>query len=158
MTSHDSTHASTPARTAAENFEQLLVNNRQYAEHEHIGYEPIAPRFFQEMFMLRLVAEADGDIPGTGWNFIVLHHTDCGITRLHPHPDLVAEYLGTDADHLDEYHPDDPRQAVRDDIDILRDNAFFPSEFNVAGLVYDVHTGNLETVQALAPLRPDPNL
>ena len=35
----------------------------------------------------------------------------------------------------------DPYQSVLDDLETLRTNPFFPAEFNVTGLVYDVHTG-----------------
>ena len=114
----------------------------------------ITPTFFQQMFMLRLVAQADGDAPGPGWNFIVLHHTDCGITRLGDHPDLLAGYFGVTADHLDDQHPMDPYQAVLDDIETLRANPFFPAEFTVTGLVYDVHTGLTQLVAPPARLRP----
>ena len=114
----------------------------------------ITPTFFQQMLMLRLVAQADGDAPGTGWNFIVLHHTDCGITRLGPHPELLAGYFGVDVDHVDDRHPMDPHRAVRDDIETLRANPFFPSEFTVTGLVYDVDTGLTEVVTPPSRLRP----
>ncbi len=111
----------------------------------------ITPTFFQEMFLLRLVAQADSDAPGTGWNFIVLHHTDCGITRLGQHPELLSDYLGVAADDLDHRHPMDAYQAVRDDVEVLRANPFFPSEFNVTGLVYDVHTGLVQVVTTTNP-------
>lgn len=44
-------------------------------------------------------------------------------------------------------------QSVVTDIDLLRANPFFPSEFHVAGLVYDVDTGEVHTVVPLQPLR-----
>jgi carbonic anhydrase len=34
------------------------------------------------MAMLRIVAKTSGGEIGQGWNLIVLHHNDCGITRL----------------------------------------------------------------------------
>jgi len=45
----------------------------------------ITPATLQTMAMLRIVAKASGGEIGLGWNLIVLHHNDCGITRLaHP--------------------------------------------------------------------------
>ena len=115
----------------------------------------ITPSFFQQMMMLRLVAQADGDNPGDGWNFIVLHHTDCGITRLGPHTDLLAQYFGVPLGALPACHIMDPRAAVEADIETLRTNPFFPSEFHVSGLVYDVATGLVDTVVGPERLRPD---
>src|SRR2546428_8007633 len=40
------------------------------------------PDTFQTMAALRTIAQVEGVTPGSGWNLIVLHHTDCGITRL----------------------------------------------------------------------------
>ena len=115
----------------------------------------ITPTFFSEMLMLRLVATSasDGAAPGAGWNVIVLHHTDCGITRLEPYPDMLAGYFGVDAAELEHRHVMDPFESVVADIETLRGNPFFPSEFHVAGLVYDVHTGEVHTVVPLSPLR-----
>ncbi len=114
----------------------------------------ITPRFFQEMLMLRLVAQADGDQPGSGWNVIVLHHTDCGITRLSPYPDLLAGYFDIAVEDLDHVRPNDPYASVQHDIATLRANPFFPSEFTLTGLVYDVHTGIVDIVTPPAPTRP----
>ncbi len=114
----------------------------------------ITPNFFREMMMLRLVAQADGDTPGDGWNFVVLHHTDCGITRLGDHPDLLAGYFGVEHDHLGDVHVSDPYLSVRHDVETLRSNPFFPSEFTVSGLVYDVATGVIDVVVPPERLRP----
>lgn len=117
----------------------------------------ITPRFFQEMLLLRAVAVAAGGLgPGDGWNVIVLHHTDCGITLLESQPELLAPFFGVEAGALHERHVSDPFRSVVADIELLRANPFFPSEFNVAGLVYDVHAGGVHTVVPLQPLRPRP--
>ena len=42
----------------------------------------ITPATLQIMAMLRVVAKANGGEIGSGWNLVVLHHTDCGITCL----------------------------------------------------------------------------
>lgn len=114
----------------------------------------ITPNFFKEMLMLRLVAQADGDAPGEGWNFVVLHHTDCGITRLAPYGDLLAGYFGTTPEEIDTCHVMDPFESVRHDVETLASNPFFPSEFVVSGLVHDVHTGLTTAVVPPHRLRP----
>jgi carbonic anhydrase len=54
----------------------------------------ITPATLQIMAMLRIVAQANGGEIGQGWNFIVLHHTDCGITCLAHSPELLAKHFG----------------------------------------------------------------
>lgn len=52
----------------------------------------INPATLQNMAVARSVAEAQGKEVGPGWNLIVLHHTDCGITPcLHHAPELLAK-------------------------------------------------------------------
>ena len=46
----------------------------------------ITPATLQTMAMLRIVAQASGGEIGQGWNLTVLHHNDCGITRLAQSP------------------------------------------------------------------------
>jgi carbonic anhydrase len=53
------------------------------------------------MAILRVVAQAGGGQLGLGWNLIVLHHTDCGTTRLTSAPELLAGYLGVAPADLD---------------------------------------------------------
>src|ERR1700738_3288230 len=43
------------------------------------------PDTMQTMAALGAIARAEGASPGPGWNLVVLHHTDCGITRLGEH-------------------------------------------------------------------------
>jgi carbonic anhydrase len=54
----------------------------------------IALATLQTMAMLRIVAKASGGEIGQGWNLIVLHHNDCGITRLAHSPELQAKHFG----------------------------------------------------------------
>jgi carbonic anhydrase len=85
---------------------------------------------------------------------IVLHHTDCGITRLTRAPELLAGYLGVAPAHLDGLAISDPHAAVAVDVAALKANPLLPGDFLVTGVVYDVTTGRVETVVAPAPLRP----
>src|SRR5437660_275319 len=52
----------------------------------------IFPSTLQTMAMLRMVAKAQGAEMGTGWNLIVLHHTDCGINCLAHSPEMLAKH------------------------------------------------------------------
>ena len=106
------------------------------------------PATLQTMATLRAIAQAEGAAPGPGFNLIVLQHTDCGITRLSGHPDLLATTFGIDEADLPAKAVSDPRAAVAVDVGAIKDNPLLPADFIVSGLVYDVHTGLIETVVA----------
>ena len=112
------------------------------------------PETFQTMAALRMIAQAENVTPGTGWNLIVLQHTDCGITRLGDQPGLLANVLGVDPDNLASEAIDDPARAVSLDVAAIRANPFLPAEFLVSGMVYDVATGLIDVVVPPALLRP----
>jgi carbonic anhydrase len=105
------------------------------------------------MATLRVIAQAEGAVPGTGWNLIVLQHTDCGITHLGGQPELLATTFGIDEADLPAKAVSDPRAAVAVDVAAIKDNPFLPADFIVSGLVYDVRTGLIETVVAPSLLR-----
>ena len=111
------------------------------------------PATLQTMATLRVIAQAEGAAPGPGFNLIVLQHTDCGITRLGGHPDLLATTFGIDEADLPAKAVSDPRAAVAVDVAAIKANPFLPAEFIVSGLVYDVRTGLIETVVAPSVLR-----
>lgn len=112
------------------------------------------PDTFQTMAALRMIAQAEGATPGPGWNLIVLHHTDCGITRLGEHPGLLANVFGVDPGDLAAKAVSDPAAAVATDVAAIKANPFLPGAFLVSGLVYDVTTGLFDVVVPPAPLRP----
>jgi carbonic anhydrase len=111
------------------------------------------PAVLQMLATLRMIAQVEGAAPGPGWNLIVLQHTDCGITRLGGHPDLLAATFGIDEADVLAKAVNDPRAAVAVDVAAIKDNPFLPAEFIVSGLVYDVRTGLIETVVAPSLLR-----
>src|SRR5579871_2965087 len=96
----------------------------------------------------RKVCESPG-----GLNLVVLHHTDCGITRLARVPDRLAAYLGVAPDGLESKAVSDPYAAIRADVATLKETPTLPGGILISGLVYDVATGRLNTVVAPAPLR-----
>ena len=77
-------------------------------------------------------------------HLVVLHHTDCGITRLADYPEQLAAFFEIPADELESKSVADPYAAVRVDAAIAR-RALPPSRL-VFGLVYDVDTGLIEIV------------
>src|SRR6266567_4436286 len=70
------------------------------------------PATLQTMATLGMIARVEGAAPGPGWNLIVLQHTDCGITRLGGHPELLATTFGIDQADLPAKAVSDPRAAA----------------------------------------------
>jgi carbonic anhydrase len=77
-------------------------------------------------------------------HLVILHHTDCGITRLADYPEQLAAFFEIPADELDSKAVADPYAAVRIDTAIARHT--LPPSRPVSGLVYDVSTGLIEIV------------
>jgi carbonic anhydrase len=115
----------------------------------------ITPATLQTMAMLGLIPQVEGVAVGGGFHLIVLHHTDCGITRLTGFPDLLAQHLGVDGGDLAAKAVTDPYAAVQVDVATLQANPNLRGDFIGSGLVYDVATGRVEVVVAPTPLRPE---
>jgi carbonic anhydrase len=131
----------------------LGLNDGEAAIIRNVGGR-VTPSTIDTLAMLRQVTRAMGTDLAAGWNLVVLHHTDCGITRLDGVPQLLAQFFGIAPDELHERAIDDPRASVALDIEALRESLAVSGELTVSGLVYDVATGLIETVVAPAPLRP----
>jgi len=112
----------------------------------------ITPATVQTMAMLQTIAQVQGANPGGGFHLIVLHHTDCGITRLEEKPDMLAGYFGIGKGELEAKAVTDPRTSVAADVAALRANLALPDDWLVSGLVYDVATGLVEAVVPTASL------
>lgn len=82
------------------------------------------------MAMLRIIAKASGDF-APGWNLIVLHHNDCGITCLAHSSELLAKYFGVAPADLDALAIADPHKAVAVDVAALKANPLLPGGFLV---------------------------
>ena len=91
---------------------------------------------------------------GSGFELIIMQHTDCGIARLGgiEHRDLLAGYFGIDPDEVVDRDVTDPFSAVRIDVEQLRNNPFVPQTLHVSGIVYDVNNGQVTVVCPAAPL------
>src|SRR5215472_18604338 len=82
----------------------------------------IIPGLLEQLGLLGRIGEVAGEIPGGGGEFhlIVLHHTDCGITRLADEPAMLAHYFQIQESELEAKAVPDPRAAVAIDVALLR--------------------------------------
>src|SRR5277367_4036327 len=82
----------------------------------------ITPELLEELGLLGRIGQVAGEIPGGGGEFhlIVLHHTDCGITRLAGDPAMLAHYFQIKEAQLTAKAVTKPREAVAIDVALLR--------------------------------------
>jgi carbonic anhydrase len=115
----------------------------------------ITPGLLEQLGLLGRIGEVAAEIPGGGGEFhiIVLHHTDCGITRLAGDPAMLAHYFQIKEGDLKAKAVTDPRAAVAVDVALLRAIPALPGAWLVSGLVYDVANGLVEIVVPPAPIR-----
>jgi carbonic anhydrase len=115
----------------------------------------ITPGLLEQLRLLWRIGDVAGEIPGGGDEFhmIVLHHTDCGITRLASDPGMLAHYFQITEGQLGPKAVTDPRAAVAADVAALRAVPALPGPWLLSGLVYDVVTGLVEVVVPPAPIR-----
>ena len=112
--------------------------------------------FLHELVLLVTVGVAEG-VESDGFELVLMHHTDCGITRLGgpEHQELMAEYFGIDASEVPGKQVTDPYAAVRVDREVLRSNPLISPSLVVSGVVYDVGSGSVNVVCPSAPLGED---
>ena len=115
----------------------------------------ITPGLLQQLGLLGRIGEVAGEIPGGGGEFhlIILHHTDCGMTRLAGEPAMLAQYFQVRDTDLKTKAVTDPRAAVAVDVALLRTIPALPGAWIISGLVYDVANGRVEIVVPPAPIR-----
>lgn len=80
--------------------------------------------------------------------FLVIHHTDCGMTKVtneRMRDELLSD-LGADVSHVDFLPITDPDETVRADVDAIRNSPMVRADIRVNGFVYDVTTGRLRPV------------
>ncbi len=80
--------------------------------------------------------------------FVVIHHTDCGMLTFTSEElqKRLTEETGADASGIDFLTFADLEESVRDDVRRIRESPFIPDEVPVSGFVYDVRTGQLQQV------------
>ena len=115
----------------------------------------ITPGLLEELGLLGRIGQVAGAIPGGGGEFhlIVLHHTDCGITRLVKDPAMLAHYFQIPETEVETKSVPDPRKSVAVDVAALRAIPALPDAWLISGLVYDVATGLVDVVVPAAPIR-----
>jgi carbonic anhydrase len=115
----------------------------------------ITPGLLEQLGLLGRIGEVAGEVPGGGGEFhiIVLHHTDCGITRLAGDPAMLTHYFQIQEGELKAKAVKDPRAAVAVDVAALRAIHALPGDWLISGLVYDVATGRVGIVVPPAPIR-----
>jgi carbonic anhydrase len=115
----------------------------------------VTPGLLEQMGLLHRIGQVAGEVPGGGGEFhlIVLHHTDCGMTRLVNETEQLAHYFQIPAGEVKAKSAGDPRASVAVDVAVLRAIPVLPAEWMLSGLVYDVATGLLEVVVPAARIR-----
>jgi carbonic anhydrase len=115
----------------------------------------VTPGLLEQLGLLGRIGEVAGAVPGGGGDFhmIVLHHTDCGFTRLAGDTDKLAGYFEIKESEVKSKAVLDPRAAVAVDVAALRAIPAFPATWLLSGLVYDVATGLVEVVVPPEPIR-----
>ena len=115
----------------------------------------ITPGLLEQLGLLGRIGEVAGKIPGGGGEFhlIVLHHTDCGMTRLAGDTAKLAHYFQIQEGELKTKAVTDPRAAVAVDVAALRAIPALPGAWLISGLVYDVATGLIQIVVPPTPIR-----
>ena len=105
----------------------------------------ITPAVLRSWDLLAKLRKSDSDDAAeTGPpHLAILHHTDCGIKRLAAFPEQLAEFFEIPVADLDTKKINDPRAAVRIDVEIARRT--LPGRV-ISGLVYDTETGLIEVV------------
>ncbi|MGQ4347982.1 carbonic anhydrase [Streptomyces sp. SAS_275] len=126
--------------------EVLRARTGEVATIRNVGGR-VTPELLMELGMLRNVTRAAGGDIGPGWEFVVLHHTDCGITKLRDQPEALSLYFGVEEEALGDEAVGDPRAAVAHDVATLRGDGRFAG-VRVSGLVYDVANGTVDLVVA----------
>ena len=106
----------------------------------------VTPVLLEELRLLGRIGQVAGKSPGGGgeYHLIVLHHTDCGITRLAPDTALLAHFFQIPEGEVASKKVLEPREAVAMDVAILRSLPPLPASWFISGLVYDVSTGLTE--------------
>lgn len=115
----------------------------------------VTPGLLQQLGLLGRIGEVAQAVPGGGGEFhlVVLHHTDCGITRLADNPEMLTGYFEVPKEELPAKAVTDPEAAVAADVATLRAIPALPAQWMISGQVYDVATGTMRVIVPAAPLR-----
>jgi carbonic anhydrase len=112
----------------------------------------VTPAFISELAVLATIAQLEGLEPG--FELLIMHHTDCGLTRLDGREQrgLMAYFFGVSEDEVAAKHLTDPVESARTDLELLRANPLIPRTLVASAVVYDIETGRVDVVCPPAPL------
>ncbi len=116
----------------------------------------INPGVLADLAVLGLLTAALPPDKATTLELVVLHHTECGMSRFADPAaqQALATRLGIEPDQVAETMAiTDPAQSVRDDITRLSRSPGLPDTLVVSGLVYDTAHGTVEEIVASTSLR-----
>src|SRR3984885_6327807 len=115
----------------------------------------VTPDLLEQLGLLGKIGAAVKEVPGGGGEFhvIVMHHTDCGMTRLAGDAGALAHYFQISEGEGQQKAAGDPRAAVAVDVAALRAVPALPGQWLLSGLVYDVATGLVDVVVPAGPIR-----
>lgn len=114
------------------------------------------PGVLTDLAVLGVLAAALPGDKAMAPELVILHHTDCGMSRFADPSagQALADRLGIESDLVAATMAiTDPAQSVRDDIARLGRTPGPPDTLVVSGLVYDTAHGTVEEIVAPAPLR-----
>jgi carbonic anhydrase len=80
--------------------------------------------------------------------FVVIHHTDCGMLTFTSQElqKRLTEETGADASHIEFLAFANLEESVVEDVRRIRESPFIADDIPVSGFVYDVRTGQLKKV------------
>ncbi len=80
--------------------------------------------------------------------FVVIHHTDCGMLTFTSDQlrDMLRKDLNADASGIDFLPFSDLDESVRQDVQTIRSSPLIPDDIPVTGFVFDVKSGRLREV------------
>jgi carbonic anhydrase len=118
----------------------------------------VSPIVVQQLLFLSAVGADYGQNQGSA-ELVLMTHTDCGIKHFlrHDRREALAAFLGCRPEEIESRAVEDPREAVRSDLELLAANPLLPAALAVTGIVYDVDTGGLEVIERRSPLRRAPS-
>lgn len=116
----------------------------------------VNPGVLADLAVLGLLAAALPGDRAVAPELVILHHTDCGMSRFADPlaQQALADRLGVSSDQVAETMAiTDPAESVRDDIARLSRMPGPPDALLVSGLVYDTAHGTVQEVVAPMTLR-----
>jgi carbonic anhydrase len=112
----------------------------------------VTPAFISELAVLAAVAQVEG--LESGFELIIMHHTDCGLARLDgpEQRGLMAHYFGVDENEIAAKHLTDPFESAQTDLELLRTNPLIPRTLIASAIIYDIASGHAEVISPPTPL------